>query len=272
VRLHDKKFVEHIKGGLGQVVKKKKAKASKKSSADVLDTIETEETKPKKKKKQKKKAEEKPKPKAKETPKSNGAVKDTTHKLPSTAASKKIVCKEVGSPSVTRVDVHDIKGTSKQVYVDNIHSANPQTLQVIYWVICPDTRHVILRVTEDQYQETMKALGKNATHHLSVVDCAVVPTLTYGSWQVRDIKGDFPSPQQIAEQDKAFKSNPTMFHNPPVTVELYEAQKQLEEAEQQVATAEDPQEEDFIMMEDEDEEDMDFSDGDEEDAFDFSED
>lgn len=170
-----------------------------------------------KSKKKKAKTVDKPKPAA--TPKEE--LKDTSSNLPDKIASRKIVAKEVNTKENTRVELNTIQATSQQVYVDDIHHANPTALQTIYWIIMPDTRHVVLRVTKEQYEEIVKK-KPNMNHLVSFVDCSVYPTLTYGSWKLDEIQGGFPDNEQLKEQEARFKRNPTMFHNRPVKIELYE--------------------------------------------------
>lgn len=255
---------------------KKKKSTQQDKSVDVLDIIETEEAKRKEEKKEEVKPSKSPKVEAPDKKKpSTGMkkgmpIKDTTDQLPKLAQDRKIVCKQVTEVGISRIDITDITSTSKQIYVDNIHSANPQILQTIYWIICPDTRHVVVRVEKDEYNYVLKTSGKTAVHHISVVDCAVMPTLTYGSWKVDEVKGELPSPQQIEEKDEAFKKNPTNFHNPPVKVELYEAQQEAEKAIKEAsASKEDTQEEEDFDFDFSDEEEEDNEEENEEEDFDF---
>lgn len=192
---------------------KKKVKATESKSVDVVEIIEEEEAKRKVGKKKD------PTVLKKGTP-----IKDTTDKLPEHAKSRKIVCRETGEVEVLKVDLSDITATTKSIYVDNIHSANPHILQTIYWIIMKDSRHVVARVTQEEYEYVVGQL-KKVNHLVSVVDCAVTPTLTYGSWKLQDLKKELPSPDQIEEEDARFKSNPTGFHNPPILVALKEAEE-----------------------------------------------
>lgn len=196
---------------------KKKVKSAKDKPVDVVEIIEEEEAK---------RAKAKAKPSA--DVKKKLPIKDTTADLPENARNRKIVCKEVSEVEVLKVDIADITATSKTMYVDNIHSANPVIMQTIYWITMPDTRHVVARVTKEEYEYVVGQL-KKASHLVSVVDCAVTPTLTYGSWKISELKGELPSPDQIEMEDKKFKDNPTSLHNPPVAIELM--------AEEEVASA-----------------------------------
>lgn len=211
---------------------KKKVKAAKDKSVDVVEIIEEEEAK-RKKAKQKTTADVK-----KKLP-----IKDTTADLPENARNRKIVCKEVSETEVIKVDIADITATSKTMYVDNIHSANPVIMQTIYWITMPDTRHVVARVTKEEYEYVVGQL-KKASHLVSVVDCAVTPTLTYGSWKISELKGELPSPDQIEMEDKKFRENPTSLHNPPIAIEL---------AEEEVASAAEEEEDEWVAWDDEDE-------------------
>lgn len=151
-------------------------------------------------------------------------IKDTTHKLPEQIQKKMIVCKEVGQYKTSQVELDEIKATSKQIYVDNIHHANPTILQTIYWIIAPESRHVVARVTKEQYEYILQN-KKNINHHISVVDCAVIPTLTYGSWKASEINGELPSAEQIKEKEEELKKNTAVIHNPPVKIELYKEEE-----------------------------------------------
>lgn len=193
---------------------------------DVVDTIDKEQ------KKRKAKSRTKVKPKAKESeevppqkkkieglPKKK-QIEDTTKNLPDKLAEQRVVCKEVGHTSVSKVALSDIVATSKSIYVDDIHHANPNVLQTVYWALMPNTRHVCARMTEEEYERVYKLTANKINHHVAVVDCAVSPTLSYGSWERKSLKKDFPSPDQIDLYDKKFKENPTMFHNPPVRLDI----------------------------------------------------
>jgi hypothetical protein len=228
----------YIKGGdIMDKGKKGKGKVKTKVKDKDKSTIAPTTTEEASKKKQPK-TEETPKKKATKKPglEKKEALKDTSEKLPSVIKERKIVCKEMGAVSVSKVEIDEIVATSKYLYVDDIHSANPKVLQTVYWVIMPDSRLVVARISEDEYNY-LRNKGKKVTHHVAVVDCSVVPTLTYGAWIVEQLKKDFPSPAQIAAADEEFKKNPTNFHNPPVRLEIVEAQEEEKKAKAEAAAA-----------------------------------
>lgn len=227
----------------------KKKKATEEKSVDVVEIIEDAEAKRKKKKKD-------------VTAVQKGMpIKDTTANLPDHAKARKIVCKETGEVEVLKVNLSDITATTKSIYVDNIHSANPQILQTIYWIIMKDSRHVVARVTKEEYEYVLEQT-KKLNHLVSVVDCAVTPTLTYGSWKAHEIKKELPSPDQIEEEDARFKNNPTGFHNPPILVSLAEAEELTA-----AATEEEDEEWDF-----DDNEEIDVNEDEEEEEFELEDD
>lgn len=177
-------------------------------------------------------------------------LKDTSDKLPKKVADRKVVATRVGDVRSTNVSVSDITATSQSVYVDDIHHANPTPLQTIYWLILKNNPHVVVRVEKSVYENVVSTV-KNINHLYTVVDCSVVPTLSYGSWKLNEIN-EFPTSAQIKEQDSRFKKNPTMVHNPPVKIELYE-----EEADDELK---DTQEDDTFDFNEEDDDEFDFAD------------
>lgn len=233
--------------------KKKKLKvAIKEKSKDTQATTEVK----KKVKKPKPEPKQEPeleivKPEAKKGELKKKPIKDTSDKLPDVIKQRKIICKDVGGVVPTKVALEDITATSKCIYVNDIHSANPEILQTIYWIIMPNTVHVLARVTKEEYEYVVQKTGKQGKHLVSVVDCSVIPTLTYGSWKLKDIKGELPTTSQIEEEDENFRKNPTNFHNVPVKIEIYENElKALDE----VAAADETDDEEFeIEDESEDE-------------------
>ncbi len=196
----------------------------KSKEVNVVATIEKEEAKRKKNKKKnkKKKVASIKETQSKKKTICKEMVQDTSHNLPETLAKQRIVCHHAGRPFTSNVHLSDVKATSKSIYVDDIHHANPTVLQTIHWVHMPNTRHVVARVTEDEYERIYRMTKEEINHYVNVVDCAVNPTLTYGSWLRKDIKNDFPSAAQIQLQDEEFKENPTNFHNPPVRLNFIE--------------------------------------------------
>ena len=179
-------------------------------------------------------------------------VKDVIKALPKEKQAVYITATQVGATSTLQVDISKITATSKCIYVADIHALNPHILATVYWVIMPNTPHVVLRVTEKQYNDLLVMKGARRMKHLvTVVDNAVFPSLSYGSWSVDEIN-DFPSEAQIRQFDAKFKSMKLNFHNQPVIAEVAAA-----------------------SMEDEDELEIDFSEDDaddnnEEEEFDFS--
>lgn len=217
---------------------------------------ETAVTTPEAPKKEEKKAA--PKKKKAVAPKVD-SLTDTSSKLPKAIAERKIVAKATGNVNTISVAIGDIKATSQCVYVDDIHHANPTPLQTIYWLILKNNAHVVVRVDSDVYDDVVKqtgADGKTIPHLYSVVDCSVIPTLTYGSWKYHEIKG-FPTMAQIKLQDTKMKQNDSFIHNHPVKIELYKGDT--------TDVVEEEEDDAMFDFEDEDEE-FDFADDDGEDS------
>lgn len=187
-------------------------------------------------------------PKKKQLPES-----DTSNELPPIIKEKKILARNVDRVQPIKVGFEEVAATSQSIYVDDIHHANPTRLQTIYWIIMPNTSHIIARVSKEQYEEILQK-KPTINHHVNVVDCSVVPTLTYGSWKVSQLKDGFPSMKQIEAQDEEFKNNPTRIHNQPVKIELIEKQM-LEQSQKETDSNESnddnekDEDEDFFLEE-----------------------
>lgn len=154
-------------------------------------------------------------------------VENNTTKLPAEKQGVYIVAKQVGEGKPIRVQVSDITATSQQVYVNDIHSANPEILAVNYYVIMPNTAHVVLRLSEKEYNELLAMKENKRMKNLySVVDCAVYPSLTYGSWSLSEITNGLPDVDQVADYDAKFKKLDIQFHNQPVHAELMEEEEE----------------------------------------------
>lgn len=178
--------------------------------------------------------------------------KDNVKALPKDKQLVYITANQVSDVKTIQVDVSKIKATSKTIYVADIHALNPDILATVYWIVMPNTPHVVLRITEEQYNDLLVMKEARKMKHLvTVVDNAVFPSLSYGSWSINEIN-DFPTEKQIREFDAKFKSMKLNFHNQPVVGEV-------------VATNMD--EEDFEIDFSED----DADDNDEDEEFDFSE-
>lgn len=239
---------EKVKGK--KKAKKKENPAVEEVSKAKKETAVTTPEAPKKEEKKTKKKEA--------APKSNPLV-DTSSKLPKAIAERKIVAKSTGNVSNISITVADVKATSQCVYVDDIHHANPTPLQTIYWLILKNNTHVVVRADKDVYDEVVKltgADGKTVQHLYSVVDCSVIPTLSYGSWKLHEIKG-FPTMAQIKLQDTKMKQNDSFIHNHPVKIELFKGDT--------VEDLVDQEEDDMFDFEDEGDS-FDFADDDGEDS------
>lgn len=188
-------------------------------------------------------------------------VQDIVAALPEHKQKNYVKANAVGETKQIKVDINDITATSQVLYVADIHALNPQILATAYWIIMPNTSNVVLRVTKDDYEELLTRKEAQSMNHLySVVDNAVYPSLTYGSWKLKDIK-NFPTLEQIDEYDAKFRTMEVSIHNQPI-VGLIASNDEV------AATSDDNEEDEF---------EIDFSDdeGDdviEEDEFDFAED
>lgn len=148
--------------------------------------------------------------------------------LPKEVLDRKIVARSVIPSKDYGVNVAEIVGTSKCMYVNDIHDMAPVILATIYWLRLKDNPHVIVRCTEDDYQWAIDNLRiTNANHLISVVDCSINPTISYG-WQLDKLKGlPLPSLDMIkAYEDSHFKNNPTYFHNQKIVAVLKDKPKQ----------------------------------------------
>lgn len=192
----------------------------------------------------------------------SNTVADITSKLPDAKKAVYITAREINESKPIKVSIDDIKATSQYIHVNDIHSANPEILAKVYYIIMPNTNYVVLRLAEKDYNELLtKSTSKRINHLYSVVDHAVFPSLTYGSWKLNEIAGELPDADQVADYDDKFKKMDIHVHNQPVHAVLdFVEEEDL----------------DIDFSEDEDDVDIDFSDGDdeltdEEDEFDFSE-
>ena len=154
------------------------------------------------------------------TPKQKSPSEKVESVVPSLPAEKQglyINATRVSENKPIRVKATDIAATSKQVYVNDIHSANPQILAVNLLLIIPNSAHIILKVSEQEYTKLLASKEAKSMNHLySVVDNAVYPSLTYGSWKLDEITGELPTLDQIDEYDAKFKKMDVFFHNQPV--------------------------------------------------------
>ena len=171
--------------------------------------------------------------------------------VPSLPAEKQglyINATRVSENKPVRVKATDIAATSKQVYVNDIHSANPQILAVNLLLIIPNSAHIILKVSEQEYTDLLASKEAKSMNHLySVVDNAVYPSLTYGSWKLREIKGELPTLDQIDEYDAKFKKMDVFFHNHPVYGSVILGE---DEADLEIDFSEDEEDEDDASEED----------------------
>lgn len=176
-------------------------------------------------------------------------VQDVVSTLPEHKQGTYVRAKSVGETKTIQVNINDITATSQSVYVTDIHAANPQVLATVYWIIMPNTSNVVLRVTKEDYENLMKRKEAQSMSHLySVVDNSVFPSLTYGSWKLKEIKG-FPTAEQIDEYDAKFRTMEVYLHNQPVIAAIQ--QKQEEEDEFEIDFYDDDDEGDAIEEEDE---------------------
>ena len=194
--------------------------------------------------------------KAVKAAKAKQASEDVVAALPESKQRSYIKAKIVGETKEVEVDIKTITATSQTVYVADIHAQNPDILATVYWVIMPNTQYVVLRVSKEDYEELLKKKeAQSMKHFYSVVDNAVFPSLTYGSWKLSEIKG-FPTLDQIDEYDAKFRTMDVFIHNPSVKATI-------SDKEQAEADEDDDFEIDFSLDE---------GDADEEDEFDFEED
>lgn len=181
---------------------------------------------------------------------------DTVSTLPEKQQHSYIKAKITGEVRMIDVDIKTIKATSQTVYVADIHAQNPDILSIVYWIIMPNTQHVVLRVLKEDYEALLKRKEAQSMNHLySVVDNAVFPSLTYGSWKLNDIK-DFPTQDQIREYDAKFRTMDVVIHNQPVVGKVSDKESVEEDEDEDFEI-------DFTLDGDEE---------DEQDEFDFEED
>lgn len=177
-------------------------------------------------------------------------MEDNIAALPESKQKVYIKAKAVGETKEVNVNIADITATSQNVYVADIHAQNAQVLATVYWVIMPNTQHVVLRVTKDEYDALMlKKEAKSMKHLYSVIDNAVFPSITYGSWKLSDIKG-FPTLDQIDEYDAKFRGMEVNIHNAPNIASIQDDEE--EEDDFEIDFEEDEEDEDEFDFEEED--------------------
>ena len=212
------------------------------AEVDIVETVKEQESKrspensnaeSNKKKKDKKKKSKKEK---EEKPEEPG--------LPPKVEERKIRCKERLTNSVDKVTLKDIKATNKTVYVHDIHDANPQVLETMYWVVLRDHRFVCAMVSKEDWEYIVNN-GSGIRHHLRVVDCGVFPTLSY-SFNLMELEnGEFPTLAEIEEKDEEFRNNPTNFHNPSLIVKLVKTKSESSDDKKEVTILDDDEE--FVL-------------------------
>lgn len=172
--------------------------------------------------------------------------------LPKEKAAQYIQAKDLIQGKKLAVNISSITTVSKQLYVNDIHSANPEVLAKNFILICPNTPHVTLRIPEEDYMNLLNLpAAKKIKKLVTVVDLAVFPSLTYGPWYLQDIKDILPDADQIADYDAEFKKRDVFFHNQSVYGVINE----------------DDDDEELLLLDDEEEEEemLDFSDEEEHD-------
>jgi hypothetical protein len=189
----------------------KKAKAESAATAEKLDTA--------------------PKKKAK-------AIEIKTHKpaeekrvntagLPESVLKHKLIGKSTISDGTQKITLAEVTGTSRSIYVNDIHSANPVVLAEHFWIGCIGQRWPVVRVEKDEYEFVLKhtqgRLPKNS-HIICVVDCSIDPTLSYGFY-LDELPHGFPTLDQIKQKDAEFRKNPTTVHNQSVKLVIEEKQQ-----------------------------------------------
>lgn len=175
--------------------------------------------------------EEKPKKKAKSVEvKVHRVVEENkvnTAGLPESVLKHKIVGKSTVSDGVQKITIAEVTHTSRCMYVNDIHSANPVVLAEHFWIGCVGQRWPIVRVEKDDYEFVLKhtkgRLPKHS-HIICVVDCSINPTLSYGFY-LDDLPNGFPTLDQIKQKDAEFKKNPTTIHNQTVKLVIEDRQQ-----------------------------------------------
>lgn len=173
--------------------------------------------------------------------------------LPKEKAAQYIQTKNLIEGKKLAIDISSIATVSKQLYVNDIHSANPEILAKNFILICPNTPHVTLRIPEKDYMDLLNLpAAKKIKKLVTVIDLAVFPSLTYGPWHLQDIKDVLPDADQIADYDAEFKKRDVFFHNQSVYGFINEHEDEDEE---------------LLLLDDEEEEEemLDFSDEEEHD-------
>lgn len=195
--------------------------------------------------KRKKKSVEPPKkPSGKRQIERDPIAHDSLAGVPEHHRDKKMKTKDTITSRNVVIEAKDIKAISHYYYVNDIHTANPQVLHEMYWAIMPGHPYVCLPLSKED--ATWMRKNTKVEHIIVVVDCSYTPTLSYG-WKSTELKGDFPTLEEIAEYDKRLKDNPTHFRNYPV--------KGVLKATDEIAAAED--DDDFeLSLDDDDDDDL----------------
>lgn len=173
--------------------------------------------------------------------------------VPEAHRKKKITTKDSITARTIQIEAGDISAVSRYYYVNDIHTANPQVLHEAYWAIMPGHSHVCAPLPKEDFLWMIK--NTKVEQIICVVDCSYTPALSYG-WKRSEIKGDFPTLDEIAEYDKRLKDNQTHFRNWPVKVVVKQAQEEItndEEDDFELSLDEDD-DDDMLILEDDDEE------------------
>ncbi len=165
----------------------------------------------------------------------NGVV-DSTPKsqligLPKEILNRKIKGNSTVSPGTQDVTLAQITGTSKCIYVNNIHDANPIVLEVHYWANMHGQRWPIGRITEEEHEFILQHAGLPPKAHITtVVDCSIDPTLSY-AWYADQMQGrKLPTFQMVLDYEaKNFGGNTTNFYNQRVQVQIRGKKKDEDE-------------------------------------------
>lgn len=178
---------------------------------------------------------------------------ETLPGLPPQVEGKKIRCTDpMDKRSYANVDMSAIKATTKTIYVHDIHDANPQHLEEEYGLLLTDSRFVYAKTTKEDYEKVVKE--KKVNHHITVVDCSVFPTLSYGFTSAKLANGEFPNLAEIEAMDVKFRQNPTGYHNPSIIARLVD--KQVVEDIEPANEIDDEDEFDFVDFDESDDEDQ----------------
>lgn len=152
-----------------------------------------------------------------------------TTNLPDHIANRRIVGKSTVMTNKIDLKLADITGTSRQMYLNDIHSGLPVVLEEHYWVNMRGQRWPLARVDKDDYDFVMAHAThlKESDHRAMFIDAAVNPTLTY-SWRVSELNSEgLPTLDMVELQDAKHKKNPTYVHNSKVNVIITEREQGL---------------------------------------------